>query len=70
MDWLTRLKLIGAIRVAVQRKTLIRISKVNTWELETCKPKGVLRERSFGRTEKVDHYHLLPDGTIKHTPDD
>ena len=70
MDWLDKLKVVfpfGAHAMAV-RQTIVRLYKVNVAELEVCKPKGFLRERSFGRTEKLDFYHLGPDGTIKHTP--
>lgn len=70
MDWLTSLKDFFAIKFTrtTERKTIVRLNKVNLFDLEVCKPKGVLRERSFGRTEKLDFYHLRDDGTIEHTP--
>ena len=56
------------ISVSAGRKTLRLIRKVNTFDLEVCVPKGLVREQPFWRPEKVDLYHLLPDDSIKHTP--
>lgn len=71
MDW-SRLKhlLPVEIRIRIERRRIEQLHKVNVFDLEVCKPKGILRERSFWRTEKMDFYHLFPDGTIKHTPGD
>ena len=70
MGWLSDLKnlLPFTFTHSTERKTIVRLNKVNLFDLEVCTPKGVLRERSFGRTEKVDFYHLRDDGTIEHTP--
>ena len=70
MGWLTSLKDFFAIKFThtTERKTIVRLNKVNLFDLEVCQPKGVLRERSFGRTEKLDFYHLRDDDTIEHTP--
>ena len=72
MGWLTDIKnlLPFTFTHTTERKTIIRLNKVNIFELEVCKPKGVLRERSFGRTERLDYYHLRADGSIEHRPAD
>ena len=72
MDWLTRLTDLVSLRahVSSERKSLVLLNKVNTLELEECVPKGIIRERSFWRIERIDFYHLQPDGSIKHTPGD
>lgn len=72
MDWLNRLRdlLPFGVRITAARRTMVRFHKINVAELEECKPKGFLRERPFWRTDKLDFYHLLPDGTINHTPGD
>ena len=72
MDWLSRLRdlLPFGVRVTIARRTIVRFHKVNVVALEECKPKGILRERPFWRTDKLDFYHLWPDGTIKYTPGD
>lgn len=71
MDWLTRLtNLVPHVRASSERKSLVLMHKVNTFELVECVPKGIIRERNFWRTERVDFYHRRPDGTIKHTPGD
>lgn len=69
MDWLTSLKDFFAIKFThtTERKTIVLFNKVNLFNLEVCKPKGIMRERSFGRTEKLDFYQLRDDGTIEHT---
>ena len=72
MEWLSKLRHLLPLhgKIQVGRQKIIRLHKINIFELEVCKPKGILRERPFWRTEKVDFYHLFPDGTIKHTPGD
>ena len=72
MEWLSKLRHLLPLHVKLQvgKWRIVLLHKINVLELEVCKPKGILRERSFWRMEKVDFYHLLPDGTIKHTPGD
>lgn len=68
MGWLTDFKNLFPFTYTNERKTIVQLNKVNIFDLEVCKPKGILREQSFGRTEKVDFYHLREDGSIEHTP--
>ena len=68
MGWLTDIKNLIPFTYTNERKTTVQLNKVNIFDLEVCKPKGILRERSFGRTEKLDFYHLREDGSIEHTP--
>lgn len=70
MDWLAKIKslLPITIRATASRQTIVHLYKINVAELEECKPKGFLRERPFWRTDRIDFYHLLSDGTIQHTP--
>ena len=68
MGWLTDIKNLIPFTYTNERKTTVQYSKLNIFELEVCKPKGILREQSFGRTEKLDFYHLREDGSIEHTP--
>jgi len=72
MDFLEKLRDLIPVRLSALsvRKSLILRVKINTVDLETCIPKGVLRERSFWRTEKLDFFHKLADDSIKHTPGD
>ena len=53
-----------------ERKTVVQMTKQNTFDLEVCTPKGVLRERPLWLTDKLDFYHLREDGTIEHTSGD
>lgn len=75
MDWL--IKLVSSLptlriehqsQTLTEQKTLVLLQKVNVLDLEECKPKGIIRERTFWKTERVDFYHLLSDNSIKHTP--
>ena len=68
MDWLKELLANFGLRVASERKSLVLLQKVDIFELEVCKPKGILRARPFWRMEKLDFYHRLPDDSILHTP--
>ena len=71
MDWLTRLtEKLPSVRASSERKSLVLMHKVNISELKVCIPQGIIRERSFWRTERLDFYHHLPDDSIKHTPGD
>ncbi len=71
MDWPRILSSIlrpVTVNLEAVSKRLVRYNKINVVELEVCQAKGVLRERPFWRTERLDIYHLLEDGSIKHTP--
>jgi hypothetical protein len=68
MGWLDRVLSIFGLKATSERKSLVLLHKVNIFELEVCKPKGVLRERPFWRMEKLDFYHRLADDSILHTP--
>lgn len=71
MGWLSELfRILPSLQVTIHRKTTVQISKVNVGELEVCKPKMITRERPFWRSDKVDIYHALPDGSVRHTPGD
>jgi hypothetical protein len=72
MGWLTDIKnlLPFTFSVNVERKTMVRLNKVNVFDLEVCHAKGVLRERPFWQTGQLDIYHLREDGTVEHTPGD
>lgn len=71
MDWLEKIRSIfpvtANINVTRAKKTLVLYNKTNIFELETCIPKGIIRERSWGRTDRIDLYHLRKNGTIKIT---
>ena len=71
MAWPILLKILEIfpkISLSANRQTLIRYHKVNIFDLQECVPKGLTRERPFWRTDRVDFYHKLPDGTIQITP--
>ena len=70
MDWLTEGGPKLPINLSAQRTSIVLRQKVDILELEVCHPVGLIRERPFWRSDKVDFYHLLPDDTIKHTPGD
>jgi hypothetical protein len=53
---------------SVSRQTIILRVKQDVIELKECTPTLVKRERSFGRIEKLDKFHLFPDGSVRHTP--
>ena len=67
MGWLTDFKNLFPFTYTNERKTIVQLNKVNVFDLEVCKPKGILREQSFGRSEKLDFYHLKENGTVEHT---
>ncbi len=66
MGWLP-IKLPLTISLGLSRKTLVRFTKLDIFEMEVCETRGVRRERPLWRTDKLDFYHLLPDGRIEHT---
>lgn len=74
MAWLNKIKSLSPIsanidvNITKSRQTLVRYSKKNIFELKTCIETGVIRERSWGRTERIDFYHKLEDGTLQITP--
>ena len=74
MGWLTDIKNLLPFNIDINlgstRRNIVQMHKVNTIDLEVCNAKGILRDRSFWRTERLDFYHLLPDGSIEHTPGD
>lgn len=73
MGWLSEFvsKLLP-VHVEVQeqsvRRELVLRNKIDIFELEACRPVGLLRERRFRRTERLDFYHLQVDGSILHMP--
>ena len=62
------LSIFPKISLSANRQTLVLYHKVNLFDLEECVPKGYSRERPFWRTDRIDFYHKLPDGTIEITP--
>jgi hypothetical protein len=71
MDYLSNLlRIIPSIRIINRRKTIVLMNKVNVADLEVCQPKIVTREMPFWRTDKVDIYRALADGSVRHTPSD
>ena len=71
MEWLSKL-LEGLSPVHAQitekHRTLVLLCKFNVVDLPVCQTRGILRERRFRRTEKLDFYHQWPDGSITITP--
>jgi hypothetical protein len=65
MDWLRNILALRA-SVSGQRRSVVRLHMMDSYELEECKPKIIRRERSFWREHRLDSYHLKPDGTIDH----
>ena len=72
MGWLSDIKGFFPLNISLdwKRTTIVKYHKVNTFDLTVCTPKGIIRERSFGRTDKVDFYHKKEDGSVEHTPGD
>jgi len=72
MAWLKKIKSLSPINIAINivktRRTIVRYQKVNVVELKTCVKTGIIREQSWGRTEKIDFFHHRANGTLKHTP--
>lgn len=70
MEWLRKIKGTFPLKLgyALSKQYITFLFKVNVTELEICKPKAFTRERSFGRTEKLDIIHALPNGKIRHNP--
>ncbi len=68
MDWLSRLRSIlpVSVRVSGQRRSVVRMHMIDSYELEECKPRIIRRERPLWREHRLDSYHLKPDGTIDH----
>jgi len=71
MDWLSDLfRALPSLRITIHRRTIVQISKINLADLGVCQPKIVMREQPFWRSDKVDIYHVLPDGSVRHSPGD
>jgi len=68
MDWLKIFKVSWPFSISIHRRTLVLFKKLDVYELEVCNPKIVRRERSFFRTDRLDKYHLLQDGSFTHEP--
>jgi len=72
MGWLTDIKNLLPLNLDIKlgstRKNIVHMHKVNNFDLEVCKAKGILRDRTWWRMERLDYYHLLSDGSIEHTP--
>ena len=68
MELLGKIKDILSLKAeySVSKKYITLQFKVNVNELEICKPKAFTRERSLGRTEKLDIIHVLPNGKWRH----
>ena len=56
------------VNVSYTRSTLVLRIKCDTTKLEVCVPTEIRRERPLGREDKVDIVHVLPDGSLRHTP--
>lgn len=56
------------IEAKTSKQNITYLFKINTRDLEVCHPAMITRERSFGRTEKLDIIHAFADGTVRHTP--
>lgn len=70
MEWYEKIKSIFPVKAeySLSKKAITILFKINVKELEICKPTSFTRERSFGRTEKLDIIHALPNGKIRHKP--
>jgi len=70
MEWLGKIKDFFPLKAGynLSKQSITFLFKVNVTELEVCKPKAFTRERSLGRTEKLDIIHALPNGKIRHNP--
>ena len=72
MGWLTDIKNLLPLNLDIKlgstRRNIVLMHKVNTFDLEVCKAKGILRDQPWWRMERLDYYHLFPDGSIEHTP--
>ena len=70
MEWFEWIKSILPLRAehVTLKKNITLLFKVNVSDLEICKPKAITRERSFGRTEKLDIVHVFPNGDVRHKP--
>ena len=68
MDWLRRLRELVPFGIDISVRRIVRLHILDSYELEECRPKVIRRERPFWREHRLDSYHLMPDGTIKHDP--
>jgi len=72
MAWLKKVKSLIPVNINIDeshsRRTIVQYYKVNTFELEICVDKGIIRERRWWRSEKIDIFHRWPDGTLEHRP--
>lgn len=68
MDLLSRLVSLLPIKIDIKRRDekIIFLNKCDSYDLEICIPKLVRREQSFFRTDRLDSFHLRPDGSIDH----
>lgn len=69
MDWLSRLvNTFPEVKFLMERRKITRFTKLDVYELEECKPKIIRREIPFWRTDRLDKFHLMPDGSFTHHP--
>lgn len=68
MDLLSKLVGLLPIKVDIKRRDekIVFLNKCDFYDLEICRPKLVRREKSFFRTDQLDKFHLLPDGSVIH----
>jgi len=66
MDLLSKLVGLLSIKVDIKRRDekIVFLNKCDFYDLEICKPKLVRREQSFFRTDRLDKFHLRPDGSL------
>ena len=65
MDWLSKIRDLLP-NIGSQRRSIVRMDLVDSYDLEECIPKIIRRERPFWREHGLDSYHLKADGTIEH----
>jgi hypothetical protein len=66
MEWLSRLR--GILSLSGQRRTLVLYHKRDSYDLDVCTPKIIRRERRFWREDRLDLFHLKPDGNTEYKP--
>ena len=68
MDLLSNLASLLPLKINIKRRDekIVFLNKCDSYDLEICTPKLVRREQSFFRTDRLDSFHLRPDGSIDH----
>ena len=60
--------LLSPFKIDIKRRDekIVFFNKCDSYDLEVCIPKVIRREKSLFRSDRLDSFHLKPDGSIEY----